>query len=202
MMTGSRVGIHRAAWLGLLAVAVGVGFLGSQAQAAPMTKVDFQLYHWEVNQWKEYCQYDAFPTGGDQAGTNLWKYTYTVYNMSAPQPLNTVYTFFNSDNLAADATWAGAAAPTGWTSTQIGPYDPDFNWKERFRTTNSAYYIQAGSGLAGFSVEFTWTKVQLPPVQTYDAVFSGGSETDVTTSPCIPSATEETTWGGVKALYR
>ncbi|MFZ1946934.1 MAG: hypothetical protein WAW06_05260 [bacterium] len=201
MITGSRVGIRRAVWVSAIAVALAVGVLGSQADAA-LTRVDAQLYHWEGGLWKEYCQYDPFPAGGDQPGTNLWKYAYVVNNLSAPQPLNTIYTFFNSDNLAADATWSAAVAPAGWTATQIGPFDPDFNWKERFRTTNSAYYIQAGQALAGFSVEFTWTKAQMPPMQTYDAVFSGGSETSVTTSPCIPSATEETTWGGVKALYR
>lgn len=176
--------------------------LGAQAYAEPLTKVEYQLYRWEASMWKEYCPDDPFPVGGDQPGTNLWKYTYVVHNLSAPQALNTVYTFFNSDNLAADATWAGAAAPTGWTAAQIGPFDPDFNWKERFRTTNSTYYIQAGQALAGFAVEFTWAKAELPGAQTYDAVFSGGSESGTTASPCAPAATEETTWGGIKALYR
>jgi hypothetical protein len=150
----------------------------------------------------EYCPDEVLPVGGNLPGTNLWKYTYEVHNLSAPQALNTVYTFFNSDNVAMDATWTAAAAPTGWTTAQIGPFDPDFNWKERFRTTNSAYYIQAGQSLAGFSVEFTWTKASLPWDQIYDAVYSGGSESSTTTSPCEPAATEAATWGGIKALYR
>lgn len=190
------------AWLGLAAVALIITVLGAQAYAEPLTKVVYQIYRWEGGIWKEYCPDDQFPVGGDQPGTNLWKYTYVVYNLSAPQALNTVYTFLNSDNLAADATWSGAAAPAGWTAAQIGPFDPDFNWKERFRTTNSTYYIQASQALADFAVEFTWTKAELPGAQTYDAVFSGGSETSVTTSPCEPAATENATWGGIKALYR
>lgn len=201
-MTGPGLGIVKLVGLALVTAAVAVTMSGPQAIAEPLTRVDFQLHHWEDGQWKEYCQYDEFPAGGDVSGTNLWRYTYAVNNLSAPQPLREVYTFFNSDNLAMDATLTAAAAPTGWTATQIGPFDPDVNWKERFRTTNSIYYIPAGNSLTGFQVEFTWTKNAMPPVQNYDAVFSGGSETGVTSSTCAPSATEETTWGGVKALYR
>jgi len=201
-MTGSGLGMVKIVGLALAALMIGVTVWGSQAFALPLTRVDFQLYHWEAGEWKEYCQYDEFPADGNLPGTNLWKYTYAVYNLSAPQPLREIYTFFNSENLAADATLTAAAAPTGFTPAQIGPFDPDFNWKERFRTTNSIYYIQSGQSLAGFAVEFTWTKSAMPGIQNCDVVFSGGSESSTTSSTCAPSATEEATWGGVKALYR
>ena len=201
-MTGRRLGVGRAAGTMLVAAALLVVAAVFEASAEPMTSVQFRLYHWEDPAWVEYCPGEALPAGGDQPGTNLWRYDYTVYNYTAPQPLSTVYTFFNSDNLAMDATLVSAAAPTGWTVAQVGPFDPDFNWKERFRTTTSTYYIQAGQYLGGFSVEFTWTKAALPSAQNYDAVFSGGSESYVTMSPCPPVAVEETSWGNLKALYR
>jgi hypothetical protein len=201
-MARTRIGDFKALALVLVGAALITAASALAAYGEPLTSVQYRLYHWENSQWMEYCPGDQLPAGGDQPGTNLWKYDYTVYNYAAPQPLREAYTFFNSENIAMYATLVSAAAPTGWTATQIGPFAPDFNWKERFRTTSSTYYIQLGQYLAGFSVQFTWTKAELPGAQNSDVVFSGGSEAYVTMSPCPPAAVEETTWGGVKATYR
>ena len=201
-MSGIGLRIAKRISPALIGVVLITALASAVALAEPMTSVQYRLYHWENSSWVEYCPGAALPQGGNLPGTNLWKYDYSVNNISAPQPLREFYAFFNSNNLAMDATLVSAVGPTGWTPTQIGPFSPDFNWKERFRTTNSAYYIGAGQVRTGYAVEFTWTKATLPGYQNYDAVYSGGSESYITMSPCPPAATEETTWGGVKALYR
>ena len=160
------------------------------------------MFHWETDTWVEYYPADPLPAGGDQPGTNLWKYEYVAYNWGTPQPIQQIYVFFNSDNVAMDATFTGDAVPTGWSSMQIGPFDPDFNWKERFLATSSTYYIPTADSLEGFAVEFTWTSPVLPGNQTYDAVFSGGSEAGTTIHREAPTALAPTSWGGIKSLYR
>jgi hypothetical protein len=172
------------------------------ASADPFTVIRYQIFHWETDAWVEYMPAQSLPAGGDQPGTNTWKYDYIVYNWGTPQPVQQVYIFFNSDNLAMDATWTGAVPPTGWTATAVGPFEPDYNWKERFMATGSAYYIGTTDSLAGFSVEFTWTKPVLPANQIYDAVYSGGSESGLTLHKTAPIATTTTSWGEIKRLYR
>ena len=101
-----------------------------------------------------------------------------------------------------DATRTASEAPTGWTTATIGPFEPDFNWKERFRASSSTYYLGSPDSLDGFAVEFTWTKNSLPANQTYDAVHSGGSESGITLHRTQSVAAEGTSWGDIKRLYR
>jgi hypothetical protein len=176
--------------------------MSAAVYAIPETDVRYEIYHWETSTWVEYAPEDAMPPGGNVPGTNLWRYDYRVFNWSAPHPLRQVYVFFNSENVAMDATWAGAAAPTGWTAAQIGPFELDFNWKERFMASSSTYYIPAPDSLAGFSVEFTWTGEFIPGGQVYDAIHSGGSESGVTVHRDDPTSVDVTSWGDVKALFR
>jgi hypothetical protein len=193
---------HRLVVLSALALLL-VGFtLAGSASADPFAVVRYQVFHWETDAWVEYVPGDAFPAGGDQPGTNEWRYDYIVYNWGTPQPIQQVYLFFNSDNLAMDATWTGDAVPAGWTGTQIGPFEPDYNWKERFMASGPAYYIAALDSLAGFSIEFTWIKPVLPGNQVYDAVFSGGSESGLTLHKTAPIAARPSSWGDIKRLYR
>ena len=186
----------------VVAIILSSVLIAGSAPADPFAVVRYQIFHWETDSWVEYTPEAAFPAGGDQPGTNAWKYDYIVYNWGTPQPIQQVYMFFNSDNVAMDATWTGDALPTGWTSQQIGPFEPDFNWKERFMASGSAYYIDTTDSLDGFSVEFTWTKPILPGNQIYDAVFSGGSESGLTLHKTAPIGTEPTSWGDIKRLYR
>jgi len=174
----------------------------SKSSSEPYTSVKYRLYHFEDASWVEYTPNDSFPPGGNEPGTNLWKYEYIVYNWSAPQPIRQLYVFFNSENVSMDATWSADAAPEGWTATPIGPFEPDFNWKERFEASSSDYYISAPDSLNGFVVEFTWTRDYLPGSQLYDAIYSGGSESSMTHWIHEPTATIPTRWGTIKALYR
>jgi hypothetical protein len=201
-MTGKRKGSALGVAGGVLSVILLVLLISTAAGALPYTTVRYEIFHWETDTWVEYDPGDAMPSGGNLPGTNLWKYEYNVINWSAPQPLRQIYTFFNSDNVAMDATWAGDAAPTGWTTAQVGPFDPDFNWKERYMASSSEYYIPAPDSLAGFSVEFTWTGEFIPGSQLYDAVYSGGSESATTVHSGDPTATSSESWGRVKALFR
>jgi hypothetical protein len=194
----------RSAQLGLagaLVVLVAL-VLSGRACSDPLSAVKYDLFRWEDPDWVEYVPSDPFPPDGDQPGTNLWRYEYILYNWGTPQPIQQLYVLFNSENVSMDATWAGAAAPEGWTATLVGPFDPDFNWKERFRASSSSYYVQEGDSLEGFGVEFTWTRHYLPGSQAYDAVFSGGSESGLTVHRTQPVSTAPCSWGRVKSLYR
>lgn len=201
-MRGMLKYLGRAAVLTACLVALSVVMLTGPASADPFSVIRYQVFHWETGAWVEYMPASPFPAGGDQPGTNLWRYEYIVYNWGTPQPLNTVYLFFNSDNLAMDATQTASEAPTGWTTATIGPFAPDFNWKERFRASSSTYYLGSPDSLAGFAVEFTWTKGSLPANQIYDAVHSGGSESGLTLHRTQSVATEGTSWGDIKRLFR
>ncbi len=183
-------------------VALSVVMLTGQASGDPFAVIRYEIFHWETDAWVEYEPASLFPAGGDQPGTNLWRYEYIVYNWGTAQPLNTVYMFFNSSNIAMDATRTASEAPTGWDTATIGPFDPDFNWKERFRASSSEYYLDSPDSLAGFAVEFTWTKSTLPANQTYDVVHSGGSESGLTLHRTQGVATEGASWGDIKRLYR
>lgn len=173
------------------------------SSAGVSTDVTYRLYHFEAGTWVRYTQADPFPAGGNVPGTNLWKYEYTVKNKTfAGTGINTWYAFFNSDNVLC-ASLSATAQPATWTPTQQGPIAPNFNWKERFRTTTVASYITAGNSLPGFTVEFTWTCNSLPGNQNYDAVTSGGSESSVTTEdPETPVPADSRTWSAIKSMYR
>jgi hypothetical protein len=168
----------------------------------PFAVIRYQLFHWETDTWVEYVPGNGMPPGGDQPGTNLWRYDYIIYNWGTPQAIQQAYLFFNPDNMAMDATWAADTAPAGWTTAQVGPFDPDFNWKERYRASGSAYYIPTGDSLEGVSVEFTWTKSVIPGNQIYDAVYSGGSESGLTLHKTEPVAAAPSSWGDIKRFYR
>jgi hypothetical protein len=189
-------------WIVTVLAVLAAVTLAGVSFADPFTQIRYQLFHWETGTWVEYLPSDAMPPGGDQPGTNLWKYDYIIYNWGTPQPIQQAYLFFNSDNLAMDATWTADTVPEGWTTAQVGPFDPDFNWKERYRASSSTYYIATADSLAGLSVEFTWTKSAIPGNQIYDAVYSGGSESGVTLHKTHPSATATASWGKIKHLYR
>jgi len=185
-----------------LIVVLSLVMLAGLAFGGPFTVIRYQLFHWETGAWVEYLPAGPMPAGGHQPGTNIWRYDYMVYNSGTPQPIQQIYMFFNSDNVAMDATWIGDVAPAGLTTAQVGPFEPDFNWKERFIASGSVYYIGTGDSLEGFSVEFTWTKPILPGSQIYGAVFSGGCESGQTLHKTEPPATTTTSWGDIKQIYR
>ena len=169
---------------------------------ASMGKVEYKLYHYEIDEWVRYCQGDQFPPGGATPGTNLWRYEYSVMNISFPTGVYQFMIYFNSDDIDR-ATYSSAVAPTGWSIVYFPPVAPNVNWKVRFRTTNSAYYVMPGDTLPGYEVEFTWFDPSgLPGDQNYDLVCSAGSEPGVTkqySGDITP--VEATTWGKIKSLF-
>jgi hypothetical protein len=183
-----------------LVLAMTLGVLWAATAVAQQTGVTYHLYHFESGSWVEYGAGDAFPAGGDQPGTNLWRYTYELCNVGFSTGLRELDVFFNSDNVLCSTTQA-AAAPTDWTATQVGPIAPDNNWRMRFRTLVTAARVAQGTCESAFSVDFTWACPALPGSQNYDAVSSSGSDAGVT-APTAPVPTEPTTWGRMKALYR
>ncbi|KPJ59377.1 MAG: hypothetical protein AMJ46_11625 [Latescibacteria bacterium DG_63] len=188
--------------VGLLLVPVGT-------DALPQGAVGYKLYHYENPDWVRYSQGDAFPAGGANPGTNLWKYTYCVYNDppgSPPGALeNGVYQwwiFFNSDNVDR-AQYVSEVAPGTWGTRYFAPSTGFYDWKVRFRTSDPAEYVMPSDSLCGFEVEFTWTDpLMLPPPQNYDLVASGESEPGVTHElPADVTPVEAVTWGRIKSLF-
>ncbi|MBN1504436.1 MAG: hypothetical protein JW952_05160 [Candidatus Eisenbacteria bacterium] len=175
----------------------------SAADALPYASVGYKLYHYEDGSWVRYKQGDPLPPGGATPGTNLWKYNYWVSNLTAPTGIYQVYVYFNSDNVLRSA-YSSATGPTGWTLLYFPPVAPNNNWKERFRTSNSAYYVMPGDTLPGYEVQFTWVDGSLLPTpQNYDVAWSGGSEPGNTTEmPPDMTPVEAATWGRMKGLFK
>ncbi len=182
----------------VLAAAVGT-FLSASAYAQ-QTGVTYHLYHYEGSSWVEYSANDAFPTGGDQSGTNLWRYTYELCNVGFSTGVRELDVFFNSDNVLCATLDAAATPSSDWTATQVGPVAPDNNWRMRFRTLVTAARVAQGVCEPAFSVDFTWGCPTLPGSQNYDAISSSGSDAEVTV-PAGPVAATPSTWGRIKALY-
>jgi hypothetical protein len=194
-MTRLLLAVSVALTLGLLLVPGGV-------DALPEGAVGYKLYHYEVDEWVRYTQGDPFPPGGGDPGTNLWKYTYCAMNLEFTAGVYQFLIFFNSDAVVDRAQYVSATFPEGWSRTYFPPVAPNTNWKVRFRTTNSAYYILPTDTLCGFEVEFTWTDPNMPPPQNYDLVATSGSEPGVTHElPPDITPVESTTWGRLKSLF-
>ncbi len=183
-----------------LVLAMALGAIPAASAVAQQTGVTYHLFHYEGGSWVEYGAGDPFPAGGDQPGTNQWRYTYELCNVGFSTGIRELDVFFNSDNVLC-AGLTGTAAPTNWTATQVGPAAPDNNWRMRFRTLVTASRVAQGACETAFSVDFTWVCPALPGSQNYDAVSTSGSDAGVT-APAGPVPTEPTTWGRVKALYR
>ena len=177
-------------WLTTLLVA---GLLGGlAASASAQTSVTYKLYHCDGDS-------DPFPPGGDQPGTNLWRYTYDLCNNSFSTGVRELNVFFNSDNVLC-ATFQASTQPANWTATQVGPISPNNNWRLRFRTLVTAARVAQGTCNDEFSIDFLWVCPSLPGSQNYDAISSSGSHASQT-APAAPTPVESTTWGGIKSLY-
>ncbi len=167
----------------------------AEAQA---TGVTYHLYHDEGGSWVEYGPESPFPAGGDQPGTNLWRYEYELCNAGFSSGVRELDVFFNSDNVLC-ATYVSAEQPASWTATPVGPFAPDNNWRIRFRTLVTDARISMGT-CGNFAVVFTWTCDSLPGQQNYDAISTTGSDAGVT-APTNPVPVEDATWGAIKTLY-
>jgi len=182
---------------------VGLFLAPSIVDALPYGAVGYKLYHYEGGNWVRYRQGNPLPPGGATPGTNLWKYNYWAANETAPSGIYQFMIYFNSDNVLR-SVYSSATGPTGWTLLNFPPIAPNNNWKERFRTSNSAYYVFQGDSLTGYEVQFTWLDgTLLPTAQNYDLVWSGGSESGNTTEmPPDMTPVQPATWSRIKTLYR
>ncbi len=187
----------------LVTLLAGLLIVPSVVDALPYAACLYKAYHYEGGNWVRYEQGDPFPPGGATPGTNLWKYEYWVTNQTASTGIYQLYVYFNSDNVLR-STRVSELGPTGWGTTYFPPIAPNNNWKVRFRTTNSAYYIAAGDTLPGFEVQFNWTDgALLPGQQNYDVVWSAGSEAGNTQEmPPDMTPVEAITWSRLKSLFR
>ena len=182
----------------LAAVTLGCFAAGATPAAAQQTTVTYHLFHFEGGSWVEYYPGNSFPAGGDQPGTNLWRYRYEMCNYSFSSGIRELNVFFNSDNVLC-AGFDSAAQPADWTTTPVGPFAPDNNWRARFRTLVTAARVAQGTCNDEFLVEFTWTCATMPGSQNFDAISTSGSDAG-TTAPAVPVAIEASTWGRLKLI--
>jgi len=187
-------------WIPILALGMlAIAGLSAQAQAQSAS-VTYHLYHFEGGNWVEYGPNATLPAGGDQPGTNLWRYTYELCNIGFTTALYELNVFFNSNNVPC-ATFVSSTQPTSWTGTLVGPFAPDFNWRLRFRTLLSSARVAQGTCKDTYSVDFTWVCPNLPGAQNFDATSTSGSYAAQTISGA-PVPVEPSTWGRMKGLYR
>ncbi|MFH0777135.1 MAG: hypothetical protein V2A71_00755 [Candidatus Eisenbacteria bacterium] len=187
----------------VLLLLVGIVSLYHNAEGIPKAFMGYKVYHYESDSWVRYYQDDPVPPGGATPGTNLWKYTYCISNLEFTTGIYQLWVFFNTNNLPR-ATYSSAVVPTGWTPTYFGPVAPDNNWKMRFRTATSGYYVMPGSTLCGYEVQFTWVfPDSVPGPQSYDAITAVLSETGTTEElPPDPTPVESASWGKIKSLFK
>jgi len=186
----------------LATLLVGCLLIPMGADALPKGAVGYKIFHQEGSEWVRYNQGDAFPAGGATPPTNVWKYEFAIMNYQYTSGIYQFMIFFNSDNVLR-ATYSSAPAPTGWAPTYFPPATGYYNWKVRFRTTQSIYYVMAPDTAEGYAVVFNWiASGTLPGPQNYDLVDATGSEAGVTHElPPDMTGLEPTTWGRVKALF-
>jgi hypothetical protein len=190
--------------LPILLIVLVVGFLlvPLVANALPKGDVAYRLYHKEGSNWVRYLPSSSFPPGGANPGTNLWKYEYTVWNVAFAADIYQFYAFFNSENVDSIAVYSSAVAPANWTVLYYPPVAPNYNWKERFKTTVVAARIKPGNSLSGFAIEFRWRNpAALPGVQMYELTTANDSETSQYTHDQDATPVDSTTWGRIKGLF-
>lgn len=187
-------------WIPILALGM-LAIVGLSAPAQAQTaSVTYYLYHYEGGNWVEYGPNATMPVGGDQPGTNLWRYKYDLCNIGFSTGLRELNMFFNSDNVLC-ATFVTSAQPASWTGTLVGPIAPDNNWRIRYRTLVTAARVAQGVCNDTFTVDFTWICPGLPGAQNFDAIAGSGSYASQSISGS-PVPVESSTWGRMKDLYR
>ncbi len=192
-----------------VALLVGMLLVPAGTDALPKGAVGYKLFHYENPDWVRYNQGDPFPAGGATPGTNLWKYTYCIYNDPPGSPpgelTNGIYRwriFFNSDDVDR-AQYSSATTVANWAAVYFGPGSGHYDWNIRYTASSSTYWVMPTDSLCGFEVEFTWTEpLFLPPPQNYDLIASSGSEPGVTHElPPDTTPVEPVTWGRLKSLF-
>jgi len=186
----------------LTVLVVGCFLVPLVADALPKGDVAYRLYHKEGSNWVRYLPSSGFPSGGATFGTNLWKYEYTVWNLTFVANIYQFYPFFNSENLDSTAVYSSAVAPANWTFLYNPPIAPSYNWKVRFKTTVAAAMIKPANSLSGFAVEFRWNKPGvLPGPQMYELTTANDSETQQYTHDQDATSVDSATWGRIKGLF-
>lgn len=187
-------------WIPILVL----GMLAIVAMAAPaqaqLAGVTYHLYHYEGGDWVEYWPNAPLPAGGDQPGTNLWRYTYELCNFGFSTGVRELRVFFNSDNVLC-STFVGSTQPASWSGVLVAPILPDSNWRIGYKTLLTSARVAMGTCSDQFSLDFTWICPTLPGPQNFDAIAGTGSDAGVTISGA-PVPVAPSTWGRVKDLYK
>ncbi|UCF79685.1 MAG: T9SS type A sorting domain-containing protein, partial [Candidatus Eiseniibacteriota bacterium] len=115
---------------------------------------------------------------GGPPGSQLYRFDYTVENVSVEPDLAGWIVFFDSDGLAR-SDYDSHSWPTGWDDTFVLPEAPDGSWNVEWNTFGNS--IPIGGSLGGFSVTFVWNDPYSVPNVQYFEVWNGGAHEGGTT---------------------
>jgi hypothetical protein len=115
---------------------------------------------------------------GGAPGSQIYRFDYTVENVSVSPDLAGLVLFFDSDGLAR-SDFQSLTYPEGWDDWFVLPEAPDGSWNVEWNTFDNA--IPMGGSLSGFSVTFVWNDpYSIPGAQNYE-VWNGGAHEGGTT---------------------
>ncbi len=115
---------------------------------------------------------------GGPPGSQVYRFDYTIENVSVEPDLAGWVIFFDTDGQAR-SDFQSYAYPPGWDDVFVLPEAPDGSWNVEWNTFDSA--IPVGGSLDGFSVTFVWNDPYSIPGTQYFEVWNGGAHEGGTT---------------------
>ncbi|KPJ59378.1 MAG: hypothetical protein AMJ46_11630 [Latescibacteria bacterium DG_63] len=116
---------------------------------------------------------------GGAPGSQIFRFDYTVENVSVSPALRGLVLFFDADGLARSDFQPPLAYPEGWDDTLVTGKASDGSWNVHFDTYDN--FVPMGGSLDGFSVTFVWNDpYSIPGSQGYE-VWNGGAHEGGTT---------------------
>jgi hypothetical protein len=135
-------------------------------------------------------------------GNATYLFEYTIENISLTPNISGFVIHFDADGLDR-SDFVSYTYPSGWDDVFVTPEAPNGSWAVEWDELMGTNRIDPGESLNGFSVTFVWNDpVATPGPQGFE-VWDGGAyygETEVI--PTNPTATENTSWGAIKCLFR
>ncbi|UCF77875.1 MAG: hypothetical protein JSW03_07105 [Candidatus Eiseniibacteriota bacterium] len=135
-------------------------------------------------------------------GNKTYLFEYTIENISLTPSISGFVIHFDDDGLDR-SDFVSYEYPEGWDDVFVTPEAPDGSWAVEWNELFGTNRILPGETKNGFSVTFIWNDPEATPGPQEFEVWNGGAyvgETEVI--PTNPTATELTSWGAIKCLFR
>jgi hypothetical protein len=120
---------------------------------------------------------------GGPPGAQIYRFDYSVENVSISPDLAGLILFFDADGLAR-SDFQSVSYPPDWDDVFVTPEAPDGSWNVEWNTFGAG--IPMGGTLDGFSVTFVWNDpYSIPGAQGYEAWNGGAHEGGTTIIPGV-----------------